>query len=294
MSPLCSHSLFPVLIVHSLGLNELFCFICGVSFEINRIRTKDEPLDSASGPPTHFENQELTWCGGLGGSWGECRQDGCGLGYRGPTKYVWRDEYNSQNVYDSDSDDSTYKYSSDVVDDPLEYDSAAEGSAEDDEPSPSQDVEMQDADDSPRETLGDDKPWTFSVWGPEPSGQLWPLSKADEIPEGPEHWIKYARQWEYEHIAGPDCTNAAGYHGDRVSALEMSGCTAIQCLVAKKPYWEARDDDEDFERHSRWHLTGLSNHVWRETELRFTPNRHGAVKVTASHYYDLPQVSRFV
>jgi hypothetical protein len=38
---------------------------------------------------------------------------------------------------------------------------------------------------------------------------------------------------DLEHVAGPGCLDNRGYNGFEISVEEMTGCTALQCLVRK-------------------------------------------------------------
>lgn len=89
-----------------------------------------------------------------------------------------------------------------------------------------------------------------------------------------------------EHIAGPDCVSTAGYNGNKISVEEMRPCTTSQCVVDRKG--EAHDDiaeplppepdDEDFERGSKYFLTGLLEKCgsWEDIDNGSVyPPRHG-------------------
>lgn len=82
---------------------------------------------------------------------------------------------------------------------------------------------------------------------------------------------------EYEHIAGPGCMILRGYNGHRISALEMSGCKTVQCLISKESHWQQESDDLEFEHGSRYFLTGLTDFMPSRDNYHpnFVPHRHG-------------------
>jgi hypothetical protein len=108
-----------------------------------------------------------------------------------------------------------------------------------------------------------------------------------------DHWLMgklgYHRKDEdlVEHIAGPGCKNLEGYSGHEISAEEMRGCQTLQCLVQKTaaPGFDPLPDDEDFERTSRFFLSGLSGHMpSRDYGVpRFKQERHGCEMVSADN-----------
>ena len=86
-----------------------------------------------------------------------------------------------------------------------------------------------------------------------------------------------------EHIAGVNCEHRRGYNGNAISAEEMRLCGTLQCIVHKDseahdgmPNWYPESDDEDFERDSKYFLSGLGDRCgsW-EDDCTVEPPRHG-------------------
>ncbi|KAK5082014.1 hypothetical protein LTR05_007156 [Lithohypha guttulata] len=92
----------------------------------------------------------------------------------------------------------------------------------------------------------------------------------------------------WEHIAGPECTNAAGYHGHRISVEEMAGITTAQALCFKIEDEEAMEesDDEAWERDTKWFLSGLGDVMPSRdcSDLTVYPARRGREQVHAENY----------
>lgn len=100
----------------------------------------------------------------------------------------------------------------------------------------------------------------------ETPSDIGPLDKFRDEPQG-----------HFEHVAGPGCSRYNGYKGHIIQASEMYGCKTIQCLVPKPPNWRPEPDDMDFERQSRFFLSGLSDHMPSRDMDRpqFQPQRNG-------------------
>ena len=71
-----------------------------------------------------------------------------------------------------------------------------------------------------------------------------------------------------EHIAGPNCEDTQSYNGNHISAAEMTTCISVQCLIEKAghmrdwlPEWASESDGEDFERESKYFLSGLGDRI---------------------------------
>lgn len=192
-------------------------------------------------------------------------------------KWVWGALYSSQNLEEEDSDDGNYETESDTDDEILEYDS----SASDNEDGHGSDEEEEGSDDSFTRA--------FSVWGPTPADdemERLPLSTLDGLSDdtatgGPSATNKAC---EYEHIAGPTCQHLGGYHGDKISAEEMRGCTTIQCLIAKPDDRQPLRDDLAFEQVSAYHLTGLAEDITSSGKVEFSPPpRHWVYDIVAGN-----------
>lgn len=86
-----------------------------------------------------------------------------------------------------------------------------------------------------------------------------------------------------EHIACVKCTNGHGFNGNRISAEEMRLCNTSQYIVKKVsdmqdlPEWTPEPDDEDFERESKYFLSGLADGTAEvlEGDCAAYPERHG-------------------
>lgn len=83
---------------------------------------------------------------------------------------------------------------------------------------------------------------------------------------------------ELEHLAAPRCEHSSGYCGFDISAEEMKGCSTVQCLVKKTPEWTTDSDDQEFELHDKYFLSGLCGQMPSRDMggPTMTPPRHGA------------------
>lgn len=96
-----------------------------------------------------------------------------------------------------------------------------------------------------------------------------------------------------EHLPSPSCTFASGYNGHRISAEEMKGCRANQCLakksftlVSNQKEWEPEDDDQDFELESDYFLTGAGEGSDAESDVeQITPVRHGVERIYPANIF---------
>lgn len=100
-------------------------------------------------------------------------------------------------------------------------------------------------------------------------------SRSSELTARKKDWDKCH---ELEHLAGPRCEHSSGYCGFNISAEEMKGCTTVQCLVKKTPEWTRESDDQDFELHDKYFLSGLCGQIPPRPlgPLKMVPPRHGA------------------
>ena len=92
-----------------------------------------------------------------------------------------------------------------------------------------------------------------------------------------------------EHVAGPGCNWGRGYSGYQISVEEMKGCRAVQCLLPKDTRdWQPEEDDHDFERESRFFLTGVGDGSATDgDESACTPVRHGVESFAESNIASL-------
>jgi hypothetical protein len=79
-----------------------------------------------------------------------------------------------------------------------------------------------------------------------------------------------------EHLAGPGCINRYGYSSHRIGVEEMRGCNLMQCLLRKQPDWSPEGDDQGFELSSSYYLSGLSGCVPSrdDNHPKYTIERH--------------------
>jgi hypothetical protein len=108
-----------------------------------------------------------------------------------------------------------------------------------------------------------------------PDGRAYPYPASDAGVDEPEPDFR-------EHIAGVECGHRHGYNGNAISVEEMKLCTTVQCIVEKDsdahgamPDWFPEPDDEDFERDSKYFLSGLGDRCgsW-EDDTTVEPQRH--------------------
>ncbi|KAF2433435.1 hypothetical protein EJ08DRAFT_676942 [Tothia fuscella] len=239
-----------------MGYSEIPCRICGVSFNISRIRQRGDPWKDAF------------LCDGLG--WGfvespddpDCANgDGCYVVLRedevisGTLKNVDTTEASN------DEDGSDYVLESSDDEEPLEFMS-------------DEDIDRllkQEAADEVESAASDLK-----------SNIQWPKkihhAELQSYPLNEEYFPIEELPTAQEHIVGPGCKCNHGYNGSRITAEEMRGCNTFQCLVINDKAIHAASDDMDYERESNYFLSGLSDFMpsrdgsW-EDEL--TPARHG-------------------
>ena len=189
--------------------------------------------------------------------------------------YHWKDEFQDE------SDD--YVYRDEEEEEPLEYDSANDAA---DDSSTSDSGECEESEDYKR--------W-LKDFGKDPSKQgnteseflpLWiPLDKGDgslgkqEVYKGKpvKQAVSIGQKHRFEHVAGLGCVHHGGYSGYAISYEEMKGCHIVQCLVPKSHGWVKEVDDQDFEVHGDYFLSGLSDMMpSRDVDCpRVFPARHG-------------------
>ncbi|KAH7384778.1 hypothetical protein BKA64DRAFT_681415 [Cadophora sp. MPI-SDFR-AT-0126] len=128
----------------------------------------------------------------------------------------------------------------------------------------------------------------------EPYESAWDYYGSDyivghEICEGTSGCQSFQREddGQPEHLAGPGCYSESGYSGYRLSLGEMSGCRSLQCMIKKDEDWEVESDDQEFEKTSKYFLTGLSDGSPDEAPATdFNPVRHGVQEVWVSNTMD--------
>ncbi|KAF4634045.1 hypothetical protein G7Y89_g4055 [Cudoniella acicularis] len=279
------------------------CQLCGVSFNIGRIRRPDEPKEAAwnGSPRGAFE----TWVHGQYFiNRMECGLNtGCCLAIRqyserlkktsriGRVFWVGGSQNEEEDGYIED-DDGTYEYKSDEGEEPFEHDLNASDSGDGESGGNDSDTYVvphipQIRPEQPKSELfvpleeghlheyttnrSNRQPDTLSGCKVCKGFQFKYGNGTDDIP------------FEFEHIAGPGCVNRSGYNGFSISTEEMKGCNTVQCLVPKDSIWKPSPEDEDFERGSNFFLSGISDRVPSrdENDVAPIPARHNVVRLPA-------------
>lgn len=267
-----------------------------MSFNIHRVRTKDEPRSAAFG--------------GMPGSWVEARnfhydsdqmsgdekddnmarlprcseKTGCCVVYRKAemATLAWGYQWLIDEIFPDDDDpraDPDYVCESSDGEDPLEYDSDADYNGED-----SADDQWDEADDGKYLV---DQEWIFEANPtiPEYDTEILPISTAlgarlfTRLEDGTSlgHPDANLKANHLEHIAGPSCRKTGAFLPWRISPQEMRNCHTVQCLFLKPSAWQPATDDLDFEHSSQYFLSGVAEKMptsfW---DLEPVPVRHGA------------------
>jgi hypothetical protein len=168
--------------------------------------------------------------------------------------------------------DSPYEYKSADDDDPVEYDSNASVDPDhEDEDHVSEEDEMDLEDAANLDFLrrpGVIEVGCKDVFIPPPA-----VEGLNEVPG----YHFHDEAFELEHIAGPGCTDGRGYNGHNISVEETRGCSTFQCLAHKSHSLRPEADDEEFELHSDYFLTGIHNKMPARDEHWpcVIPSRHG-------------------
>ena len=284
---------------------KIYCKLCGVSFNVGRIRKADDPWESAWHPQS---------------------------GEPGSSREYYRDS-SDYNLYDNSVTKSPYKpiqcpkeagcrdverqeVIEKVFGETLINDNAKEDEdeyfyqPEDDREaleygSDSELVEDEDGDegeDDGEENVPDDEKKTQgtiplleqgnSIDAPKSAGDEAateiiaqaspphpsPISfNSDRSSDDEDFYTYYGKCLKFEHLAGPGCIHYGGYSGHGITAEQMRGCTTVQCLVRKTPEWRPGPDDQSFELDGKYFLTGLSGGMPSRDKgnPQFVPIRHG-------------------
>jgi hypothetical protein len=300
-----------------MGYSEVYCHICGISFNIGRIRRPDEPRIAGwrGEGGMRYNSFAPNWdyqtakCRKLGGCQ-VTKRPGSGErdAYLNP-RPVW---YHDGGFQDEEEHDGEFQLADPEpeLDEPYELQTPPEsedelevGSGADvkDEEDEEDNEDKQDEQDEEGDVTMTDVPAL------EPGNNLQPGTGPDPSSVTPEMLYrqfdrsinpKAALPWAeeffplptegslqgqfdkgYEHIAGPDCVHMDGYNGFRISLREMRGCTTLQCLVNKPPGWEPDETDEDFEAETSVFLSGISDHMPSRDDSapKVRPARHGCL-----------------
>ncbi|KAM0248531.1 hypothetical protein ACHAQJ_009436 [Trichoderma viride] len=273
--------------------DKTYCQLCGVIFNINRIRTRDEPRSSAWGNTFTSKHKGWDWVPLSDFDQEDCPDGGCASVYRGRPNWERRIH---PRLYQVDPDDGSYVYESDDDDEPLEYDSNVEEDGDGDEMtkegSEAGSSQHQESD-TEDESIFDIKGLDFQEYDSEFLALSAPYdengTRKDEDMESDRHVMALPVARKYEHIAGPGCRNTRGFHGDMISVEEMMDCQTVQGIFRKSEQWTPRDDDMDFERTSRHYaLTGLSDFMPASgAGLRCAPHRGEADQCDATNDSDI-------
>jgi hypothetical protein len=236
------------------------CQLCGVSFKIARIRTQSEPREAAwdISPFNPAVPDE-----------GDCWKPGCKVVTRPRDPAALDETTDDDDVFEDVIPSGVDSEGNEVS---LRAYMALEGWDPED---------FDDFDDFDEEAM--DEIWSencrdYWKWYTSkiPDGREYPFPASDAGLHDPEPNF-------VEHIAGVDCGHQHGYNGNAISVEEMRLCTTVQCIVEKQseahdplPEWTPESDDEDFERDSKYFLSGLGDRCgsW-EDNCTVEPIRHG-------------------
>ncbi|CAM1502624.1 Fc.00g074000.m01.CDS01 [Cosmosporella sp. VM-42] len=298
-----------------MGYSEVFCQICGVTFNISRFRSDKEPRKAAwcntgdgSQPFDQFNHRDELRCP---------KESGCFFVKRGldaePKSFPEIDDIEGSDPSsqwgalkthfertlhalnsDDDASDEDYVPSEDSLDSsPYEWDSDYEteaGSDEEEDDESESTLEAETASDILYRLFKNDihgTPLAETIFAEQKE-----VRPDDENDENNLKSIPLeASEFDLEHIAGSRCTSTKAYNGNRISAEAMRGCNTLQCLLRKtdgKP-WSPLSDDEEYEASGSFFLTGLSDHS-PSTDTDYPsmfPIRHGVEYPAATnHLYD--------
>jgi hypothetical protein len=304
-----------------MGYSEVHCRLCGVSFNISRIRKQGDPQSDA------FKNTgDGLYPGFVDENQGsDCvASDGCSLVRRLVVDTMGQfpsggEEEQSEQVADDiesrwrgeeDREDGDYIEES-SEDENHEYESDDDLVASDQD----EDVVMDDYNSGEHQNE-----WREFLLGKAPDGKI--DSATSETQYLPINYLREMGQSNtekrtgkirsanirsyllmivhsvsddgrliiYEHIAGPACKAGLGYNGNIITAEEMRGCNTFQCLVDKRninyQLSKYEESDVDYERTSNYFLSGLSNRMpSRDTgsQSSLVPPRHGVTEIVGDN-----------
>ncbi|PLB36536.1 F-box protein [Aspergillus candidus] len=235
-----------------MGYSEIYCHLCGVSFNIVRSRKLGEPDFAQWDYTGHQSNLGVDEV-----DLEECTQKGCTMSvmYSSSTENIYEDNaIDDPDYIAAHTDDSHdgYEYDSD-------YESTdAMSRSESDEDAHDGEREMQWYYDwlSTTVDLGSQRGEPIRALSDLANKQRTELSfpvTSDGIPDG------YTEE-QLEHIGGPNCTEHNAYSGYAISLEEMRGCRTAQFLVHRNQSngnWRPDGLCEDWELSQPWFLSGL-------------------------------------
>ena len=248
-----------------MGYSEVCCSICGVSFNIARIRTPEEPESAAWNGYGPFG---CTYVCNLSYQVEACKKNGgCQVLKldRKMGELPARLAHVEDDWMGDDDRDATWMPVDSEDDEPYEYATPRES---DDGDGAEDDAELLTADAAPDDTPESEtaseilyrrfhQPPTLSVLEEVRLGETSDLRPVSAVPRYSAHMDDPDRLDAQEHIAGPHCAHPGGYSGHRISVEEMDGCSRVQCLVPKDDSWRPEPDDQDFELRGRCFLSGI-------------------------------------
>ncbi|KAH8197452.1 hypothetical protein TruAng_008383 [Truncatella angustata] len=282
-----------------MSYGEIRCHICGVSFNIGRIRTSNEPFSAGWHGllyPTHGyvpspENQNDF-----------CPSDaGCLVMPRAHIpKHSFAEVLNGMDGFQDGMDDiegdNDYIMQESEYDELYEYDTPMASDTDDD----LADDYEHDSDGKPH--LSPDAPseelYSRFLHMLENSSEDFKMLSQHINPKHPpsEGQLIWGRP-RFEHIAGglgcklnSICPEYAGYNGHAISAEDMKSCNTLQCLILKNPQWRAEPGDQDFEMNGHYFLSGLTEAVptRHSADTQVFPVRHGMSSPHADNIMWLP------
>ncbi|KAK2761333.1 hypothetical protein FQN54_001855 [Arachnomyces sp. PD_36] len=225
-----------------MGYFEVNCQLCGVSFNISRIRTAEEPKSSAWG-----HGMRSRWVDG-GNYYGCQPEDGCTVVFRGDPLTMPR-EPDLLDKYDDETDTSEDSW--------IEDEETVSSGSDDGEESDSSDSGGEEESNTPSSQPHDAVSEEIFM----------PITSAVD---------DFELNGSYEHIAGPGCKNTQGYNGHRISVDEMQGCHTVQCLLEKGGGWKPEVGDLNCELQGNQYITGLADRMPPGGSfIIFSPARHG-------------------
>ncbi|KAF3015009.1 hypothetical protein E8E14_008347 [Neopestalotiopsis sp. 37M] len=277
-----------------MGYSEIACQICGVSFNIGRIRTPTEPRSAGwnyngryPGSYVRRHSESSRFCPPSAGCMVVNRRDRVNHHTEVPDHAIADDDDDG----DGDENDNDYVLQSlEDLDDPYEYDSQYETES-----------------DTATDDDGDAMSCSSGSSGSSETYRafvqcLAPAAIPSEVMI-PEHDAPENGEDFQEHIAGglgcqwnKQSILEGAFNGHAISAEEMRGCSTLQCFVPKEEDWESESDDEEYERSGKFFLSGLCDASpsrdmdWPEA----SPDRHGCSTLKADNtFYNMETAGEY-
>ncbi|KAF2666297.1 hypothetical protein BT63DRAFT_55500 [Microthyrium microscopicum] len=261
-----------------MGYSEVRCQLCGVGFNIGRVRRAGEPLNTAFSFAEQKLHLEHNFVNKSINKREYCPENSLCINVKANRrKEQSSTRPNAWLLSTEDDDDPDWEYQSQGDSEPLEYaeeEDPSDGSnseAEGDTVSESCDIDSRSTEISIRPSQRSNSPTLVELME-DLENEESPSEEEDDNFEA-----RYNRSRTLEHLAGPLCNHPRGYNGNNISAEEMFGCCTSQCLVPKDGFWKPHPTDEDFELSSKYFLSGLGGHMNSRDYggVRPLPSRHG-------------------